>query len=340
MPTRRVRAFTLVELLVVIAIIGVLVALLLPAIQAAREAARRAQCTNHLRQVGLAALNYHDTTKYLPPVRVADGQQTWLMLILDHMEAANVKKLWNNQLGCFYDQRLETRTAVIDVLFCPSQTHESRILASLKGPEDIHTTHPATDPTGGGWKGSISDFRGIAGSTAPGFDESGNPIPAWDNRYLHLIDGAIPQATNIKYGGAGGRGVFGFKPMTSLKNITDDTSTTALGGEVGLGTSDAGHAFNGDHNPGLFIGELSPFCQRCTSPYDPNLQNIATSGDGGFGGGHPAVTNFIFTDGHAMAISREVDLRVMDCVATRAGDDPYDLDGTAPSKQNTTGGGR
>jgi prepilin-type N-terminal cleavage/methylation domain-containing protein len=333
------RAFTLVELLVVIAIIGVLVALLLPAVQAAREAARRTQCTNHLKQIGLATLNYHDAAKALPPLRVADGQQTWLMLILDYMEAANVKRLWNRELGCFYDQRLETRTAVIDAYFCPSQTHESRILVSLNPPADIHS-HPATDPTGGGWKGSISDYRGVAGSTAPGFDESGNPISVWHNSYLHLVDGAIPQATNIKYGGAGNRGVFGFKPMTSLKHITDGTSTTALGGEVGLGTSDAGHAFNGDHNPGLFIGELSPFCQRCTSPYDPNLQNIATSGDGGFGGGHPAVTNFIFTDGHAMAISREVDLRVMDCVATRAGDDPYDLDGTAPSKQNTTGGGR
>jgi prepilin-type N-terminal cleavage/methylation domain-containing protein len=83
---RQRSAFTLVELLVVIAIIGILIALLLPAIQAAREAARRSQCSNNMKQMGLAALNFESSRKGLPPFRIGDHEQTWMVLILPYME--------------------------------------------------------------------------------------------------------------------------------------------------------------------------------------------------------------------------------------------------------------
>ena len=89
--------FTLVELLVVIAIIGILVALLLPAIQAAREAARRTQCANNLRQLGIASHNYHDTHKEFPPGAFRDGKtydiaqnMTWLPRLLPLIEESSI----------------------------------------------------------------------------------------------------------------------------------------------------------------------------------------------------------------------------------------------------------
>jgi len=80
------RAFTLVELLVVIAIIGILIALLLPAVQAAREAARRMQCTNKLKQIGLAVHNFHDAQKALPPSSIGENRTTTHIFLLPYME--------------------------------------------------------------------------------------------------------------------------------------------------------------------------------------------------------------------------------------------------------------
>jgi prepilin-type N-terminal cleavage/methylation domain-containing protein len=128
------RGFTLVELLVVIAIIGMLVGLLLPAVQAAREASRRSQCQNNLKQFGLAMLNYESARKTLPPM--ADrgyGGGTWMVSMLPYSEAAAAfdaimtvrSQWWKSGLQPIYDSRLsgslQAPFAVTYALFiCPS----------------------------------------------------------------------------------------------------------------------------------------------------------------------------------------------------------------------------
>jgi prepilin-type N-terminal cleavage/methylation domain-containing protein len=93
---RKQRAgFTLIELLVVIAIIAVLIALLLPAVQAAREAARRSQCVNNLKQIGLAMHNYESSNGSLPPGQKSCCWGTWLVFLLPQVEQQALFNAWN-----------------------------------------------------------------------------------------------------------------------------------------------------------------------------------------------------------------------------------------------------
>ncbi len=98
MLRRQNEAFTLVELLVVIAIIGILIAMLLPAVNSAREAARRTQCSNNLKQIGLAVQSFHGAHKKVPPARYRDDYPSWFVLIMPFLEEARA----TNQHHCHH----------------------------------------------------------------------------------------------------------------------------------------------------------------------------------------------------------------------------------------------
>jgi len=215
--TRKNKGFTLVELLVVIAIIGVMVGLLLPAVQAAREAARRMQCSNNLKQQAIAMHNYHDTYKVLPPMYVHDttvtddgGHWAWSAFLLpfieqqpryDALQVGNVKArvTITTQPQLFQEQ--------IPTYVCPSSS----------GPK-VHV--PGTDP------GYCID------------DISGNNIGLAVANYIvvgNIANLRRRRATNMTLGTSGNIGIFarGFRGETDsgLRDILDGTSNTLMIGE-------------------------------------------------------------------------------------------------------------
>jgi prepilin-type N-terminal cleavage/methylation domain-containing protein len=162
MPIRR-KAFTLIELLVVIAIIAILIALLLPAVQQAREAARRTQCKNHLKQFGLALHNYLDTYTVFPPSYCAvpgvattvGGQWSVRARILPYLDQANLQNLIDWSVA--YSTQLNVATTRIPVYLCPSEPNDvMRINPSTGVPRDYPATYAVNfgtwkvwDPTNG-----------------------------------------------------------------------------------------------------------------------------------------------------------------------------------------------
>jgi prepilin-type N-terminal cleavage/methylation domain-containing protein/prepilin-type processing-associated H-X9-DG protein len=291
--TVRRRGFTLVELLVVIAIIGVLVGLLLPAVQAAREAARRMQCQNNLKQVGLALHNYSGAHGGFPSHTYYDVREDgsyqysgWIPQILPYFEQANLAELYDHRFSFFELQNAQAMETRLSVLECPSNPGG---LEPIRGMRQRLASGWTLNPDIVSYPADYSANRGF-------YDPVIMPQAAWDSN-----------AT---------RGMFDWSSNVKFRDVTDGTTNTIF---VHESAGRAHYYVNGrietqepsfqgwfDHWSGTNSGWTYGFQDDGVTRGGPRVIN-ATNRFANPYSFHPGGANFLLVDGSVRFIAETVD---------------------------------
>lgn len=319
MHVKTTKAFTLVELLVVIAIIGLLVALLLPAIQAARESARRNQCSNNLKQIGLAIQLRHDAKKLLPPGRngrTSSGNSgvntfgvSWAFELLPYVEQAPLFQALVRALPSTDPQNAVAMRTAVSTFICPSR-REPVADRNFDNNDQAPPEENRNVAAGG-------DYAGSAGLKIDFGLDNPNGEPAG------IIGGAMYTFSR-----------------NSILNVTDGTTSTIAAGEKYIPTEDEVrqaqpnldeammHYEQGD--TAYFSGDNRFAILRSTECGMANGEVPATGSCGPgrlrelFGSEHSGISNFVFLDGHVQAIQQSIDLVTLQRISTISDDQTVD----------------
>ena len=334
-PSSRKNAFTLVELLVVIAIIGVLVALLLPAVQAAREAARRVDCLNRLKQISLAAHNYHEAVGTFPPAVLLSSYNSkkdqyrgpsLFVLLLPYFEQKNLQAQWDySDLNSNFVGGIESRAARGPDLLCPSETQaESPLLYStrLTG-ASIDRYIKVTSYAGNGGTRSYRPGSGMLATDGIFFLAGPGSLPEPDQKPVRVADITDGTSSTLFFGERNrsdpGHDTFAVQGWDWEFRYYGNWAATSPGG--------VGHVTLSSHAP---INFLLPFDYEHRDSADP------AAGDAeafkyhvdlrvcAYGSNHPGGANLATCDGSVRFFSEETTHSVLRALSTRQGGEVVD----------------
>lgn len=293
------QAFTLVELLVVIAIIGILIALLLPAVQAAREAARRTQCLNHVKQIGLAAHNYAAARKCFPSSSQTTSTSTgdgygfsFLAHLLPYHEEQSLHDLVNFNVPWHApDNQLARETPVVPYK-CPSRSVEERLYVDL-----ANTVAPAQ---------TAAHYNAVMGAK--------NACPSHPKDPYTVIGSCHTHA-----GGFAVNGVIYPGSKTRFKDITDGTSKTLLVAEISWEINGNRTWIVGNSGAYSYTARNVMYPMHSAPRDDPSWTvRVTPNNDVSFGSMHVGGAHFGLADGSSRYIHESIALNVLKSAASRA----------------------
>lgn len=343
-PRRKRNGFTLIELVVVIAILGVLVALMLPAVQAARERARRADCANRVRQLALATHSHHDALGYFPPARLeprpddlaefqCGGESpTWLVLVLPFIEQESLGEQWDFNKK-WHEHAESIRNTVPDIFLCPSRRAGTKPIGSidLTSTRNIEVTNWERGPGKRLPCGCYLPGPLIASTTNQEetvYHEVSGGLSDYAGNHGDLEPGAVGESADFYFGG-NGTGViisvrakckdgvpYSIHDRVRMASVTDGQSSTFLFGEKHISAEKLGAfpydspAYDGDHLPAS-CRLAGPGLRISSGPHDVLADMFS------FGSWHPGGAHFAFVDGSVRFMSSDTDTKLLGSLANR-----------------------